>query len=581
LTAATKLHTRWQHPQSNPASEHAAAALASSCSLPLTLARILAQRGFQTPDAANTYLRPTLACLHSPTNLKGMPAAVARIQAAIQANQKILLYGDYDVDGTSAIVILRGVLQRLGASPECFVPHRLLDGYGMKEDRVRQAACDGIGLIISVDTGIRAAEVVALATSLGIDTIVTDHHLPESRLPNAIAVLNPNQPDCRYPNKSLCGAGVAFKLAQALLDATNLPPAKRQTLVESLLKIAALATVADIVPLTGENRAIVKLGLVGLADVRSPGLRALLDVSGIKPGQAPTSRQVGFQIGPRINAAGRMASANDVLDLFFTSDPNRARKIAAALDEMNKERQQTEAEMRDAIDALLAAESYRADQLGLVLAGEDWHLGVAGIVAGRIAERHRKPTFVLGKVESDGKVVWKGSGRSIPGFHLLDALESMQDLFHQHGGHEQAAGVSLPAENLAAFERRFAAYAAAHLDDESRRPVLNIDAVVNVPDVTADLHAHLARMAPFGYHNPAPILAVDDSEVFAPPVILKGKHIKLTIRQHGRMLNLKAWNVDERWFALRPGDRLRIAFQLEDDSYDGWAAIAKDFQLIP
>jgi single-stranded-DNA-specific exonuclease len=583
VNSTTTLPPRWRLPAESPHAEPLAEALANACRIPRSLARILAARGIATPAEAESFLNPALDQLLPPSGLRGISAATARIFRAISAQEPILLYGDYDVDGTCSIVILRTVLSLLGAKCEAFVPHRILDGYGMKEDRIRQAAGDGIRLIISVDTGIRAAAVVALATELGVDTIITDHHLPESKdteasLPNATAVINPCQPLCTYPNKNLCGAGVALKLAQALLGESSLPDAKRERLLESLLKIAALATVADIVPLTGENRVIVKLGLAGLADVRNPGLRALMDVSGIRAGKSPTARQVGFQIGPRINAAGRMASASEVLELFFTSDESKARQIAATLDELNRERQDTEAEIRDSIDKLLAADTVKQGRIGLVLAHPDWHLGVAGIVAGRVAERHRKPTFVLAQAESNGHMVWKGSGRSIAGFHLLKALEAMPDLFHQHGGHEQAAGVTLPLENLEAFEERFAAYAAEYLDDDSRRAVLNIDAILTVPHVTQELYEHTSRLAPFGYHNPPPLFAIEDAEILAAPFVMKGKHVKFTVRQRGKLLNMKAWNVDDRWFALGPGDRVRIAFHLEEDSYDGWAAIAKDFQ---
>lgn len=557
----------------------AASLLVQSCALTPAIARVLLRRGFTTPAAAHAYLNPSLADLLPAAQLLGLNQAVTRIRSAIDQQQKILLYGDYDVDGTSAIVILKTVLDLLGASVEAFVPHRILDGYGMKEDRIREAADSGVRLIISVDTGIRAQDVVATANSLGIDTIVTDHHLPESAIPPAVAVLNPNQPDCRYPNKHLCGAGVAFKLAQGLLETSTLPIPKQQRLVESLLKIAALATVADIVPLEGENRAIVKLGLDGMAEVHNPGLRALLRVSGINPGTIPTARQVGFQIGPRINAAGRMSSASEVLDLFFTRDNATANRIANSLDELNRDRQQTEQTMREAIFSEIDNNPIWEQRLGLVLFGEDWHLGVAGIVAGRIAERHRKPTFVLTQLEKDGTILVKGSGRSIPGFHLLDALESMRELFEQFGGHEQAAGVTLTPELVPAFVQAFAAYAASRLDDESRRATIEIDEVVTIPDVGIGLYQEVQRMAPFGYKNQPPVFALLDIEVAAPPLAMKGKHLKLTTRQSGRLLNLKGWNVPAFWQQLKAGDRIDAAFQLEHDSFDGWSPILKDLRL--
>jgi single-stranded-DNA-specific exonuclease len=572
------LSPRWVLGETGSAVAEAANSLAGEFAISPAVARVLLRRGFQGREQLAAYLDPNLDALHPTELLKGLPEAVARIRRAIANKEKILLYGDYDVDGTSSIVILKSIFDLLGADASAFVPHRILDGYGMKADRIEQAAAEGVSLIVSVDTGIRAGEVVGHASRLGMDTIVTDHHLPEAEIPPAAAVLNPNQPDCPYPNKNLCGAGVAFKLAQGLLEASEMPVAKQRRLLESLLKMAALATVADIVPLTGENRAMVKLGLAGMAEVKNPGLRALLDVSGIKAGTVPTARQVGFQIGPRINAAGRMSSASEVLDLFFTQDEATARRIAGLLDELNRDRQDTEQQMREGIFRLLAEDQELEQQLGLVLFGEDWHLGVAGIVAGRVAERERKPTFVLTQQEKDGELVVKGSGRSIPGFHLLDALESMSDIFDQFGGHEQAAGVTLRPDKVALFRERFALYAGQHLDTESRRPVIEIDEVVTAAEVHAGLYEDLQKLAPFGYGNPAPVLAMLGLEVAAPPYVMKGKHIKLTVRQGGKLLNLKGWNAPQHWFGLCAGNKVDAAFQLEHDSFDGWSPILKDLR---
>jgi single-stranded-DNA-specific exonuclease len=560
----------WRFPEAG-AGEAESIELAQVLDIPPITARLLRARGFRGVTEAQAYLDAGLDQLLDPFALRGMEGAVSRIQAALAGGERILLYGDYDVDGTSAIVILKTALDLLGGKTEYFVPHRLRDGYGMKGDKIEAAAAAGFRLVISVDTGIRAGEVVRLASSLGLDTIVTDHHLPEVEIPPAIAVLNPNQPGCTYPNKHLCGAGVAFKLAQALFARSDWPAGKQRRIAESLLKMAALATVADIVPLEGENRAIVKQGLEGLRDVKNPGLRALLDVSGVRSGNAPTARQVGFQIGPRINAAGRMASANEVIELFLSADAVEAQRIAQALDELNRERQATEEEIREGIFASLDAET----RLGLVLFDPAWHLGVAGIVAGRVAEKHRKPVFVLARDEKNGSTTIKGSGRSIPGFHLLEALEAMKEIFEQFGGHEQAAGVTLREENLELFRERFAAYAAGRLDDNMRQPRMDIEAVVSVPEVDVKLYETLRRFEPFGYRNPAPLLAMRNVEVIAPPVLMKGRHIKLTVRQEGRLLNLKGWNLAERYRGIQPGERWDLAFQLEQDSWDGWAAILR------
>lgn len=574
----SRLAPRWVELGLSPGQEEIAGELARAFALSPVAARVLVHRGIHTIAEAQSFLDPPLHSLHPPHLLYDMDRALARLNRAIAEKESILLYGDYDVDGTSAIVILKTVLDLLGAQTSAFVPHRLRDGYGMKADRIEQAAAEGVRLIVSVDTGIRAGEVVSLASRLGMDTIVTDHHLPEAEIPPAAAVLNPNQPACTYPNKHLCGAGVAFKLAQALLTASAMPPDRQERLLESLLKIATLATIADIVPLTGENRTIVKRGLAGLSDVRQPGLRALLDVSGIASGTVPTSRQIAFQVAPRINAAGRMASAEDVLSLFFTRDPDFARRVAGALDEMNRERQDTEKQMREAIEQHLRNDALSASRLGLVLFQPDWHLGVAGIVAGRIAEQERKPAFVLTRQEKDGAVSVKGSGRSIAGFHLLDALESMRHLLEQFGGHEQAAGVTLREENVPAFAEAFAAAAASALDDESRRPRIEIDAAVSAADVSATLHAAVERLAPFGYRHQPPVFALYGATVAANPVIMKQKHIRLRLSEAGSSVTVKGWSVPPDWFQLQPGDRVDVAFQLEHDSYDGWAAILKDLR---
>jgi single-stranded-DNA-specific exonuclease len=547
-----------------------AEALHNSLGVPPIVARILAGRGFTSAAAARAYLEGGWGELHDPFLLSGMQAAVARIRQALASKEKILLYGDYDVDGTSSIVILKTTLDLLGGQTEYFVPHRLKDGYGMKADRIEQAAREGVRLIISVDTGIRAAEVVALANQLGVDSIVTDHHLPDAALPPATAVLNPNQPGCIYPNKFLCGAGVAYKLAVALLRDSGWSETRQQRMSESLVKLAAIATVADIVPLVGENRALVRLGLDGLADVRNAGLRSLLDVSGIPHGKTPTSRQVGFQIGPRINAAGRMASAGDVIRMFLTSDQAEAQRIAETLNLLNQERQQTEKEMLEA-----ALSSAREDaRMGLVLYDPGWHLGVAGIVAGRIAERERKPVVVLAKDEYSTEARLKGSGRSLPGFHLLEALELMGHLFEQFGGHEQAAGVTLRAERLTEFQEAFAAAAAAGLTAEMRRPELKIEGILSAAEVDVALFETLRRFEPLGHQNQAPLLAVLSAEVAAPPKVMKEKHLSLRLRQEGRPLNVKAWNMAEQYSWLQAGMLVDVAFRLEPDSWEGWSAVA-------
>jgi single-stranded-DNA-specific exonuclease len=550
--------------------------LQASLGIGAPAARVLVARGFANVEAARRFLAPSLADLHDPLLMRDMPRAVERLLRAIRGGEKILIYGDYDVDGTSSVVLLTKAIELAGGAANYHVPHRLKDGYGMRAEVVEAAAAQGVKLIVSVDTGIRAAEVVARANALGINVIVTDHHLPEAELPPAAAVLNPNRPDCEYPGKDLCGAGVAFKLAQALLNALDWPSGKAQRIAESLLKLVAIATVADVVPLTGENRAMVKHGLDGLRDVRNPGLRALLDVAGFTNGTAPSSRQVGFQIGPRLNAAGRMDTARTVIELFLTNDMALARDLARQLHDQNAERQQVEAEIRDLCEQIDVPESAAA----LVYYAENWHRGVLGIVASRLVERLHRPVFVLGRNEEDGLA--QGSGRSIEAFHLLDALESMPDLFVRFGGHSHAAGVTLEAARVEEFRERFNAYALGRLSPEDLRPQLKVDAILELPEITDAAVDGVFALAPFGHGNPAPLFAVLDVEIAGPPAVLKEKHLRVVIRQKSRSLTLKAWNFAERAAELAPGARVDIAFSIEEDAYSaargypGWCATLRD-----
>jgi single-stranded-DNA-specific exonuclease len=546
---------------------------------PLT-ARVLWARGFRDVASARRFLDPSLEDLHDPYLLKSMPEAVARLRRAIDAKEPILLYGDYDVDGTTAVVILKKTLDLLGASVSFHVPHRLRDGYGMKSEVVEQAAAAGVRLIVSVDTGIRANDVVRHAAEFAIDVIITDHHLPESEIPPAVAVLNPNRRDCSYPEKNLCGAGVALKLADALITASGWDPRKRARLVESLLKLVAIATVADVVPLTGENRVIVKLGLAGLRSVRNPGLRAILDVSGLADGASPTAQQVAFQVAPRINASGRMASASDVIEMFLTDDESRARALAAQLHDLNHSRRQTEQEIARAIFEQCIEQPVTDLDCALVFAGEGWHRGVVGIVASRVVERFHRPAFVLGIENGQAQ----GSGRSIAAFHLLDALETMPELFTKFGGHRQAAGVTLAAGQLDEFRARFQAHAASLLTPADFEPSLEIDTEAELHEINDASVADLFRLAPFGFGNPSPVLVARGVEVAAAPDIKNEKHVFLKLISNGRRLRVKGWNFAHRADEFAAGARVDVVFSLEDDAFSAgrgyapWQAILRDIR---
>jgi single-stranded-DNA-specific exonuclease len=542
--------------------------------------RVLYARGFRDAGQARVFLDCPLEALHDPNLMLGMREAVARLRRAVDAREKILIYGDYDVDGTTSVVVLKKAIELAGGSAEFHVPDRFKEGYGMRPEIVERAAADGVSLVVSVDTGIRAGEVVRRARELGVDVIVTDHHLPEAEIPPAAAVLNPNQPGCPYPDKNLCGAGVVFKLAQGLLETLDWPADKRRRILKSFLKMVAIATVADVVPLTGENRIIVRRGLEGLNVVKNPGLRALLRVAGMSDGAAPTAGQVAFQIAPRINAAGRMATATAVIELLLTADGVRAEAIAAQLDALNAERQRAEAGIVDRILKECEQAPVTEAHAALVFAGENWHRGVLGIVASRLVERFHRPAFVLGHTPADG--VAAGSGRSIAAFHLLEALEGMPELFTKFGGHYHAAGVTMPSGRVEEFRNRLNAWAAARLTPADFVPSLLIDAEVELREISHQAAEEALELQPFGAGNPRPLFAARGVEIASEPVWMKEKHARFVVRQDGRALRLKAWNFLDRAAELVPGRPVDIVFEIEEDAqskargYPGWSATLRD-----
>lgn len=564
---------RWRLPRSD---EPRAAQLAGALGIQRLAARVLVRRGYVEAEAARRFLAPSLADLHDPFLLKGMREAVGRLRKAIENGELILLYGDYDADGTTALLLLKTALERAGGRVRFRVPHRLREGYGMRPEVIEEAAREGVKLIVSVDTGIRAHEAIGRARHLGVDVIVTDHHLPDADLPPATAILNPNQPGCSYPDKNLCGVGIAFKLAQALFVSLGWPQDKRRRLEESFLKLAAIGTVADVVPLTGENRILVRHGLEGLRRVRNPGLRALLDAAGFAEGERPSAGQIAFRIAPRINAAGRMADAADVIRLFLAEDPQTARELAERLESWNQERQQAESEIAGRISEACARTPVTSEQKALVFAGEGWHRGVVGIVAARLVEQFHRPSFVLSLNPVTGLA--EGSGRSIPRLHLLEALEAMPDLFIRFGGHRQAAGVTLPAERVEEFRRRLSSYAAARLRDEDLVPELEIDALVDFREINDRSVAEVLALAPFGCGNPRPLFAALGAEVAAEPSVWNDKHLRIHLRQNGRTLTLTGWRMADLAPGLRRGARVDVVLSFEEDPYgpargwDGWSA---------
>ncbi|HYM77047.1 MAG TPA: single-stranded-DNA-specific exonuclease RecJ [Candidatus Dormibacteraeota bacterium] len=495
------------------------------------LAPLLVRRGITDSDSALRFLAPSLSHLHAPELMTGLRTAVDRIDAAIERKEPILIYGDYDVDGTMAVIILKTAIELCGGTADFHVPHRIREGYDMRDDVIERAAAEGIRLIISVDMGIRAFGPAETASRLGVDLIVTDHHLPgHDGVPKALAVINPNQVGCQYPYKQLCGAGVAFKLAQGLMQ-RRLPPNDQNKLLLSFMKVVAIATIADAVPLTGENRVFASLGLDALRRAVNPGLKALLEAAQISANRAPTSGEVGFRIAPRINAAGRMDVARDVIELFSVKDSARARELAAKLDKLNTDRQEEERRILRSVEERFAGDAALCDAYCIVVDGDGWHRGVIGITATRIVERYNRPTLVISR---DGEEAF-GSGRSIRAFHLLDALESCGELFSRYGGHAHACGFAMPAANIAELRARLDRFARARLTLADFDPILDVDAELSLADVTPDLFRALEMLEPYGMGNPEPVFSARGVQLVAPPRIMKDKHIKLKLRAGRRV----------------------------------------------
>src|SRR5579871_6712059 len=486
------------------------------------LAPLLARRGIRDTDSAQRFLSPSLSHLHLPDQMTGLRAAVDRIDAAIERKETILIYGDYDVDGTMAVIILKTAIELCGGTTDFHVPHRIREGYDMRDDVIERAAAAGTRLIISVDMGIRAFAPAETARRLGVDLIVTDHHLPgPDGVPPAFAVVNPNQSGCDYPCKELCGAGVAFKIAHGLMQ-RRLDAKDQNRFLLSFMKVVAIATVADAVPLQGENRVFAALGLDALRRAVNPGLRALLEVAQVSANRPPTSGEVGFRIAPRINAAGRMDVARDVIELFSVKDPNRAKELAAKLDKLNTDRQEEERRILRAAEERFSADPNLCDCYCIVIDGDAWHRGVIGITATRILERYNRPTVVISR---EGEEAF-GSGRSIPAFHLLEAIESCSSVFSRYGGHAHACGFAMPAANVPELRSRLDAFARQRLTPSDLVPVLRIDGELPLEDVTPGLFQALSLLEPYGVGNPEPVFAARGAQLTAPPRILKEKHVK-------------------------------------------------------
>jgi single-stranded-DNA-specific exonuclease len=503
-----------------PPPAHEVARLAAELSLPESLCAVLAARGLSDPESARRYLRPRLEHLHPPENLPDAEVAVDRMLRAVEEGETIFVHGDYDVDGVAATATLTRWLRRLGGRVVPFVPHRTEHGYDLGPAGLEAAAAAGATLLVTCDSGILAHEAVERAGAMGIDVIVTDHHTPGETLPRALAVVNPARTDATYPERILCGTGVVYKLCQLLarrrgIEASELHP---------LLALVALATVADLVPLVGENRILVRFGLRFLEHTTDPGLVALKEVAGVEG--IVDAGDVGFQLAPRINAVGRMGAARTALELLLTTDPAEARELASTLEEANRLRR---AEDRRTLDEALAllAERYDPERdFGVVLAAEGWHPGVIGIVASRVVERIHRPVVMVALEAGRGR----GSARSIPGVHLFEALSGCREHLVRFGGHRQAAGMDLDAGALDAFRAAFNAEVRAQLAGENPVPRLRAEVTLSVGAADEALWRYLEHMAPFGIGNPRPVFRARGAQVEGRARIVGDGHLKLRLR---------------------------------------------------
>ena len=530
---------------------------------PIT-ARLLCIRGLGDLEHARRFLAPSLDDLHDPFLLTDMAPAVERVLGAIARKERIAIHGDYDVDGVTSTVILRRALELLGADVIHFIPERLRDGYGLQTPALDRLHADGVRLVISVDCGIRAADAARHAASLGLDLIITDHHEPDETLPSALAVINPKRRDCAYPDKNLAGVGVALKLVHALCLKSG-----RVSWLPGFVKIAAIGTLADVVPLTGENRVIAKLGLGMLsAGPHKVGLRSLLDVCGLT-GKEIDSYHIGFVVGPRVNAAGRMSTPDIAARLLLASDDamvDEARGLAEQLNAENLRRQKEEAAIVTEARKVVETDLDVGSRSVIVVAGDGWHRGVIGIVASKLADAFHRPAIVLSQ---DGDTA-HGSCRSIPSFNMLAALESCAGLMTKFGGHKQAAGLTIESSRIRELRARVNEYADGVLQPDDLRPRLWIDGSLTFRSISAQVVSELSALAPFGAGNPRPVFHSSSVEVVDGPRLLKARHLKMAFRQDGRVIRGIAWRAaDRESFVAAHRAAIDVAFSVEQDTWNG------------
>ncbi|HEX3865537.1 MAG TPA: single-stranded-DNA-specific exonuclease RecJ [Gemmatimonadaceae bacterium] len=528
-------------------------------SLPRPICRLLAIRGYGASDHAKTFLRPRLDQLHAPDRLQDLDRAVVRLTTALRENETILVHGDYDVDGMCSTTLMVRTLRALGGNAVPFIPRRLEDGYDLSAAGVRAARAAGATLVVTCDCGTTAHAPIAELQAGGVDVIVTDHHLPSGPLPNAFAILNPKRPGCPSPDKDLAAVGVAFKLAMALTRAVG----GNENVVYGLLDLVALATIADIAPLRGENRVLVRYGLKLLNDPERPGIRAMIRAAGLER-KALTAGRIGFILAPRLNAAGRLGSAMRGIELLMAKSEQEANPIARELEELNARRQEIDrATLVRARERVL--EMDLPSTFGIVLAEQGWHAGVIGIVASRIVEEFGRPTMLVALDGAEGK----GSGRSISAFDLHGGLSQCRELLTRFGGHRAAAGISISADRVAEFAARFNAVAAQQLTPDDLVPELRVDLEITLDQVNEQLEAMLRHMEPCGLGNPSPLFVARGVTVASPPRTIGKDGLKVVLKGNGCQIVALGWSMAPRIAELEAGATIDVAFRLERDDWNG------------
>jgi single-stranded-DNA-specific exonuclease len=569
-----------------PNDQAAAVELARELNTSVVTAQILLNRGLQVAQACRSFLNPQLRDLVDPQLIPGLTKAADRIAKAIRDQHKIVIYGDYDVDGITATTILWHAIKLLGGDAHYYIPHRVDEGYGLNSEAIALLCDQGAQLIITVDCGVTAVEPARVAKDRGVDMIITDHHEWRDQLPDAFAIVHPRLPheSLVYPNPHLCGAGVAFKLAwgvgQAMGSAGKVPEAMKWFLVDATA-LAALGTIADVVPLVGENRILARFGLGGLKQTRLNGLKALIAGAQLD-GQDIDSFHVGFLLGPRLNACGRMGHAKLAVEMLTDASEARAAEIAAYLEAQNRQRQSVERGIVDeAITLATELGDTHADSRAIVLAKKGWHQGVIGIVASRLVDKFNKPTVIIA-LDEDGS--GHGSARSISGFHLAKAFNACGHLLERHGGHEMAAGLAIAPGKFDDFRAAFHAHAKSSIQAEQLVPTLNVDCVMTLDQVSQALVSEMDRLGPFGNGNPRPMLACRDLTLTAAPKVVgkNREHLQLFVRQGDHYMKAIAFNAAAMLDKLSPGKPVSLAVQPQLNEYMGRVSVeleVKDIQI--